>query len=130
MKRDTITPAIRNLHIPKRRRDDIARELESHLEDARIDLERSGLSAADADRESLIRLGDLTAIAAEFERVYRPPRRKQLGLALGLASALVLGAWGVGGQFASATSAHHRSQPTRQPAHVYQSHPSGHTLPR
>lgn len=76
----------------------------------------SGWQPEAAQREALVRLGDPAEIAEDFTQVYRPPRRFKLGLAFGLAGALLLGAYGASSTLAS-TSSHHRA-----PAHVSVSH--------
>jgi nanoRNase/pAp phosphatase (c-di-AMP/oligoRNAs hydrolase) len=53
-------------------------------------------------------------MAEGFVRVYRRPRRATIGLAFGLATALMLGIYGASGTFASASST--RAHATR--AHV------------
>jgi hypothetical protein len=111
MERRSVADLAQSLRVPRRRRTAIARELHDHLEESRRELELAGWSPEDARRESLERLGDLEEIADGFEQVYRPPRRKQIGLACGLASVLVFGVWGIGGQLASATSAHRAVHP-------------------
>jgi hypothetical protein len=96
------------LPVSRRQRQAIERELRAHLEDTRRELQLSGWHPDDALRESLARLGNPEEIVEQFTDVYRPPRRRQLGLALGLSGALFLGAFGAGASFASATSAHHQ----------------------
>jgi hypothetical protein len=89
-----------------RRRRDIERELASHLEDTRRELWLAGLPPAEAERQSLERLGDLSEIADGFERVYRRGWSTRLALAFGLAGTLLVGAYS-SGAFASGASAHH-----------------------
>ena len=105
MERDVVDDLARSLPVSRRRRRAIQRELRSHLEEACLELERAGWSPDDARQESLARLGNREEIAEAFGQVYRPRRRKQFGLAVGLAGALLLGVYG-GGTLASATSAH------------------------
>lgn len=116
MERTTLDDIIQHLRIPHRRRQSIERELRSHLEETRRELELSGWRPEEAERESLNRLGDPREIADGFARVYRPSRRTQVGLAMALATGMLLGMWGIGGSLASATSAHSRVH--AHPAHV------------
>lgn len=105
---DDISRAIRG----RRRRDAILRELESHLDASRHDLLHAGYTLDEAQRESLLRLGDPVCIAADFHEVYRPARRSQIGVAFALAGALVLGMLTLGGSLASATTTHHMHSPS------------------
>ncbi|MGH2449011.1 MAG: permease prefix domain 1-containing protein [Chloroflexota bacterium] len=104
---DLIGRATRSVPASGRRREAIARELRSHVGEAKRELEQAGWDPAAAEQEGLARLGDPTDIAREFHRVYQPSRRNQIGLAFALAGALVLGMFGLSGPLASATSAHH-----------------------
>jgi hypothetical protein len=108
MGRDAIEELTRSLRVSGRRRRSIERELRAHLEDSRTELELAGLTPPDAARESISRLGDPDEIVTQFDTVYQPKRRTQIGLALALASAMVLGVLGIGGTLANATSAHHK----------------------
>jgi len=114
MERDEIDEWSRSLPLPGRRRRSIARELRAHLADSRRELELAGWHPEAAARESLRRLGDPAEMAEGFVQVYRRPRRATIGLAFGLATALMLGIYGASGTFASASSAH--THPSR--AHV------------
>jgi hypothetical protein len=109
MERDILNELSHSLRLSRRRRQAITRELQTHLVEARRDLELAGWHPDDAARESVARLGDPDEIATEFVRVDRPPRRKTLGLAFGLAGALLVGAYGASGTLASARSAHHET---------------------
>jgi hypothetical protein len=103
---ETLESLIATLPVSRRRRKAIARELQGHLDDATLELTGAGWSRPDAELESLRRLGQPTEIVGAFADVYRPSRRRRrVGLAVGLAGVLLLGAYG-GGNFASATSAH------------------------
>lgn len=102
MSRDVIDQWSRSLRVSGRRRRAISMELRSHLQAAQEDLERAGWHPEDAARESLVRLGDPSEIVDGFEQVYRPSRRKQLGLAFALATGMLLGVYGIGGSLASA----------------------------
>jgi hypothetical protein len=98
-----------SLRVPRHRRQAITRELSGHLEDSRRDLELAGWKPEEAAEVSVQRLGNPTEIAEGFVQVYRPSRRAQLGLAMALATGMLMGVWGIGGSLASATSAsHHR----------------------
>ncbi|HCG00571.1 MAG TPA: hypothetical protein DEV93_08510 [Chloroflexi bacterium] len=108
MGRDAVEQLTRTLRVSARMRRSIERELRAHLEDSRRELELSGLTPPDAARESLSRLGNPDEIVTQFDTVYRPKRRTQIGLALALASGMALGVLGIGGSLASATSAHHK----------------------
>ncbi len=92
---------------PRRRRKAIMRELHAHIEETRGDLVVAGWSPEDAAREAVSRLGNADEIAAGFSHAYRPSRRTQLGLALGLASTMLAGAFGLGSNLASARAVHH-----------------------
>lgn len=109
MAADIIEQVGRSIRASQRRRHAIERELRAHLEDAQMDLLRSGMTADEAVRESISRLGDPSDIAREFDSVYRPKRRTQIGLALALATGMILGVYGIGGSLASATPQHHSS---------------------
>lgn len=93
--------------LPRRMRGEIERELAGHLEDCRHHLEGTGLSAEEATRESLARLGDPFEIADGFARVYRPRIWSRLALAFALAGTLVAGAYS-SGAFASPATRHHQ----------------------
>src|SRR5579859_5272563 len=102
MSRDIVDQWGRSLRVSRRRRRAITLELRSHLEEAEDELVQAGWKREDAARESLLRLGDPVEIVQGFERVYRPSRRKQLGLAFALATGMLLGVYGLGGSLASA----------------------------
>lgn len=107
MERETIDTLTRRLPVSRRRRDAISRELQSHLEDARRDLELAGWHPEDAHREVVARMGDPAEVFEEFSAVYRPRRRLRLGIAFALAGSMLLGAYGIGGTLASARAAQH-----------------------
>src|SRR5947209_6304128 len=65
----------------------------------------SGWQPGEAEEEAVGRLGDTDDIAQAFGEVYRPSRRTQLGLAVALATGMILGVYGIGGGLASATVA-------------------------
>lgn len=113
MERDTLDNLGRLMRVPRRRKAAIRRELQSHLEDARRELISAGWTPEEAGREAAWRLGDPRELAEAFSHVYRPTRRTQLGLALALATGMLVGAYGIGGSLASATAAHtHRAHAT------------------
>lgn len=118
--RDVIDEIVTRL--PRRRRTGVALELQAHLEETRQELLASGWQDDEARRESVARLGDPQDIATAFGQVYRPKRRARLGLAFGLAGALLLGVYGTGA-LASATSAH-KVTPRIKHAHVVRAHSS------
>jgi hypothetical protein len=120
MSRDAIDHLARSIRVSARRRHSIELELRAHLEDSRLDLQLSGLSPAEAARESMARLGDPQEIASQFDSLYRPNRRTQVGLALALATGMILGVYGIGGSLASATSQHHRTTTHAHVVHVKQ----------
>lgn len=121
---DIVQAVTSSLRLPSWRRAAIARELRTHLEDAQRDLELSGLRAEDAAREAQRQLGDPVEIADGFSRVHRPPRRAQVFLAFGLASALGLGVFGVSGSLASsAHPAHVHAAPLYHGKHVHAHRP-------
>jgi len=91
----------------KRRRNLIARELRSHYEESRSELEAAGWDSESAAREGLMRLGDANEIGQAFDHVYRPRRRNQIGLAFVLAGGLAFGMFSAGGSLASANAGHH-----------------------
>lgn len=109
MSRDTLEQWSRSLRVSRRRQRAIILELRSHLQEAQRELEEAGWGPQDAARESLQRLGDPAEMVEAFEQVYRPSRRKQAGLAIALATGMLLGVYGIGGSLASAkpTTAHH-----------------------
>jgi hypothetical protein len=121
MGRDAIEQATRSIRVSQRRRESIERELRTHLEDRRAELESSGLTAEDATIEVLSRFGDPDEIASSFDLIYRPNRRTQITASIALAGMMLLGVYGLGGSLASATSAHHR--PTATPHVAHQSPP-------
>jgi hypothetical protein len=112
--RDFIDQWGRSLRVPKRRRRAIVLELRSHLQEAQDELIEAGWRPEDAARESVLRLGDPVEMVEGFEQVYRPSRRKQLGLAFALATGMLLGVYGIGGSLASAkpTVSHHATKHT------------------
>ncbi len=119
MGRDMMDHWVQTLRLPRRRRQDITRELQAHLDESRRDLLLAGWQPEDATRESIERLGDPAEIAEGFQRVYRPSRRNQFGLAVALATAMVLGVYGIGGGLVSANPSrvHHHPVPHRVPLH-------------
>src|SRR5947209_10061478 len=102
MSRDVIDQWSRSLRVSRRRKRAITLELRSHLQEAQQELEQAGWRPEDAARECLRRLGDPDDIMEGFDQVYRPSRRKQLGLAFALATGMLLGVYGIGGSLASA----------------------------
>lgn len=106
MEREVIGELTRSLSLPKRRRAAIARELQAHLTEAQRELELAGWSPDEATRESVRRLGDPAEISEAFNATHRRSRRTRIGLAFGLAGALLVGAYGASGTFASASSVH------------------------
>lgn len=111
MEQDLFDELDRSLPLSKGRRRTILRELRDHLQDAQIDLQLAGTPPKQAASESLTRLGDPEEIAQGFVAAYRRPRRRHLGLALGLAGALLLGAYGAGATLASSPAKHAPSKP-------------------
>jgi hypothetical protein len=117
MERNIVDDLMHSLRVPRRRRHTIGRELRTHLEDSRRDLELAGWQPEQAAHESMQRLGDPVEIADGFTRVYRRSRRNRVGLALALATGMILGVWGIGGSLASATSTHEQPAPHVQVRH-------------
>lgn len=115
MQQDVIDELANSLPLQRSRRRAIARELRTHLEETRRELELSGWQPEEAARESLRRFGDPAQIVEEFSRMHQPRRRRQLGLALGLAGALLLGAYSAGATLASSPARHHRAAVHVQP---------------
>lgn len=107
MRSTALDRAIGSLRLSRRRRRRIAQELYDHVEDVQLELQACGWNAEAAERESLARLGDMNDIVEGFGDAYRPARARQVGLACGLAAALLVGGYGIGGNLASATSVHH-----------------------
>jgi hypothetical protein len=105
MKRSVIEDLTRSSRVPRSQRGAIARELRSHVEETRRDLMLAGWDPDDALHEAENRLGDGEELAQAFAAVYRPSRRTQLGLAMALATGMLLGLYGIGGGLASATAA-------------------------
>lgn len=121
---DVIQTVTASLRLPSGRRAAIARELSAHLEESQRDLELAGLQSEEAAREASRRLGDPLEIADGFSRVHRAPRRTQLLLAFGLASALGLGAFGVSNSLASsAHAAHAHAAPAHSVKRAHHSRP-------
>ena len=113
MERDVVEEWSRSLPLSSRRRRAIARELRTHLAESRRELELAGWQPEAARQESLKRLGDPAEITEGFVHVYRRPRRATIGLAVGLATALVLGIYGASGTLASPTSLRAHTTHTR-----------------
>ncbi|GAC1398360.1 MAG: hypothetical protein NVSMB52_11910 [Chloroflexota bacterium] len=109
MEQDMIDQLTRSLRVPRGKRNAIGRELRTHLEEARRELVSSGWHPDEAVRECVTRLGEPAEIADAFSQLYKPSRRSQIGLALALATGMVLGVYGIGGSLASATTSHHPS---------------------
>lgn len=122
MEQDVIEQVTRSLRLPRRRCTAIGRELRAHLEDAQRDLQLAGWRPEDAARESAARLGEPIEIADAFSHVHRPSRRFQVGLAMALATGMLLGVYGIGGSLASATTDHH-GQSHVHVAHKIAPHP-------
>lgn len=87
---------IRNMAVPRRKRRAIARELRGHLEDSQRELTLAGWDPEAAKNESARRLGDPDEITRNFDDVYRRPRHLKVGLAVALATGLLVGAYGGG----------------------------------
>lgn len=119
MERDEIQTIAASVPASRRRRRVIERELRSHLEESRADLERDGWSSDRALEESLTRLGNVDEIAAAFGEAYNTTRRPRVGLALGLASALLLGVYGGG-----ALAAHQPQQAHAKTVTTVRKHPA------
>jgi hypothetical protein len=101
--------------LPRRRRAAIARELRAHVEDAQRDLQLCGWHPDAAAREAQSRLGDVREIAGAFVEVYRPSRRTRVGLALAVATGMILGIYGLGGSLASAHAGKAQTHAVRVP---------------
>jgi hypothetical protein len=124
MARDVIDLVTRSIRVSSRSRRTIERELLSHFEESVHDLESMGLSHEHAVRESLSRFGDPSEIATTFDAVHQPNRRSQFGMAVLLASTMLLGAYSLDGTLARAGSAPKRVHVTK---HTTLSIPSGST---
>ncbi|HZU11719.1 MAG TPA: permease prefix domain 1-containing protein [Chloroflexota bacterium] len=116
---------IRALPVGRRRRSAIARELHSHYEDSRDQLEAEGLTPEAAAHEALRRLGSPDEIADAFHAVYRPRFRTRVAIAFGLAGAIFVGAYGAG-PLTSVTSAHHATVATHTTHAHRHARPAGH----
>lgn len=114
---------IRLPSLPRGYRGEIERELASHLEESRRDLELSGLSAEEAAKQSLIRFGDPAEIADGFSRVYRPRLSARLAVACGLAASLFVGAYSSGAFASGATTRHAHATTVSQPPGRHSSRP-------
>ncbi|MGI8824687.1 MAG: permease prefix domain 1-containing protein [Chloroflexota bacterium] len=120
MNHSLIENIICSIPAPRRHRRAIATELRTHLDELQCELELAGWDPARAAAESVARLGDPNDILEGFQEVYRPVRRRRLGLAFSLAGALLAGAYGASGTFASSPTSHHRqAQHGRVRAHVH-----------
>jgi hypothetical protein len=70
---------------------DVLEELTSHLEDTTADLHAAGLSAEDAERRAIGRLGDPRALASELARAQRGRRQLLVGVGSGIRAVLAEG---------------------------------------
>src|SRR5579872_1999516 len=116
--------------LPWRRRRRILRELETHLEDSRSQLQLQGLPESEAEREAWRRFGEAAEIGGGFADTYRPSRRTRFVLAAGLAGGMLFGVYGLGGSFANANSTHHggkharvRHQPSAAGSQLFSNRP-------
>lgn len=106
MEQNPLDEVLHRLRVPGARKNAIERELASHVAESRHELLLAGWRPEDADREALSRLGEPVELAEAFTRVHRPARRLRFGMAMVLATSMLLGAYGLGGQFASAHAIH------------------------
>jgi hypothetical protein len=70
---------------------DVLEELEGHLEDAAADLRAAGLSADDAERRAIGRLGDARALGTELARARRGRRQVLAAVGGGIRAVLAEG---------------------------------------
>ncbi|GEM_PF-3508581 len=106
MAHDPIGKIAAELKVPRSHRGALLRELESHLEDSRRDLEYAGHTPEEARLEAARRFGDPVMVARMLSSVYRPRLRR---LRVAIAASLLLGAAsaGFGAAATFASSSHH-----------------------
>lgn len=93
----------RRLRLTRRGHDLVMRELQSHLDQSRRDLESSGRSQEDAVQESIRRFGDPVEVAEMLTRVHRrTPSRFMMVLLATLLLGAVSAWFGASGTFAFA----------------------------
>jgi hypothetical protein len=90
--RDAFLGAVRShLDLPDAIAHDVLEELVGHLEDAATELRAAGLSAADAERRAIGRLGDPGALGTDLARARHGRRRLLAAVGGGIRAAIVEG---------------------------------------
>ena len=90
--RDAFLASVRSrLDLPDAVARDILEELSGHLEDAAAELRAAGLSADDAERRAIGRLGDARALGTELARARRGRRQLLAAVGGGIRAVLVEG---------------------------------------
>jgi hypothetical protein len=90
--RDAFLAAVRSrLDLPDAIAHEIVEELVGHLEDAATELRAAGLSAADAERRAIGRLGDPGPLAVDLARARRGRRRLLAAFGGGIQAVIVEG---------------------------------------
>jgi hypothetical protein len=90
--RDAFLAAVRSrLDLPDTIAHDVLEELVGHLEDAATELRAAGLSAADAERRAIGRLGDPGALGTDLAQARRGGRRLLAAVGGGIRAVIVEG---------------------------------------
>jgi hypothetical protein len=90
--RDAFLAAVRSrLDLPDAMAHDVLDELAGHLDDAAIELRAAGLSAADAERRAIGRLGDPGALGTDLARARHGRRQLLAAVGGGIRAAIVEG---------------------------------------
>ncbi|HZT95971.1 MAG TPA: permease prefix domain 1-containing protein [Chloroflexota bacterium] len=110
MAQDVFEALSGRLRMRPKTRDQVLRELRTHLDDARMELEAAGQPTAEAERESLRRFGDPVEIGRMLSIVHRrPTRRTRLVLVATFAVATLSAGFGAVGTLAAHPAAHHHA---------------------
>jgi len=111
MAEDPITTVARQLRLRPGCRDQVIRELHSHIQASRHDLELAGRTPEDAARESVRRFGDPAEVAELLTAVHRRRLPRVQSLMAALVALMALTAWlGTSHTFASSAREQHHSR--------------------
>src|SRR5581483_6425788 len=118
MSEDPLAVIARTLRLRGRRREQVLRELSSHLQASAHDLQLSGRHPAEARSESVRRFGDSGEIAGMLTEVHRPRLPRAQSIVSALAILVALSAWlGTSHTFASSQRRHsHATRVSRSTA--------------